>query len=87
MCDYFIENVAGFRAEAFATGKEIWDVSAFAVLMNASWSTSEITATPIITDQLTWSFDYRPDAEHPHPGPGGYYGGSVPKAEVIVEAG
>ena len=28
MCDYFIENVAGFRAEAFATGKEIWDVSA-----------------------------------------------------------
>ena len=58
MCDYFIENVAGFRAEAFATGKEIWDVSAFAVLMNASWSTSEITATPIITDQLTWSFDY-----------------------------
>ena len=59
LCDYFIENVAGFRAEEFATGKEIWDVSAFAVLMDPSWSTSEITATPIITDQLTWSFDYR----------------------------
>lgn len=59
LCDYFIENVQGFRAENFATGKEIWDVSAFAVLMDPSWSTSEITATPIITDQLTWSFDYR----------------------------
>ena len=59
LCDYFIENVAGFRAESFATGKEIWDVSAFAVLMDPAWSTSEITAAPIITDQLTWSFDYR----------------------------
>lgn len=59
LCDYFIENVRGFRAEQFATGKEIWDVAAFAFLMNAAWTTSEITATPRITDELTWSFDYR----------------------------
>ena len=59
LCDYFIENVRGFRAESFATGKEIWDVAAFAFLMDSGWTTSEITAAPRITDELTWSFDYR----------------------------
>ncbi len=59
LCDYFIENVKGFRPEAFATGKEIWDVAAFAFFMHPDWTTSELTATPIITDELTWSFDYR----------------------------
>lgn len=59
LCDYFIENVKGFRPDAFATGKEIWDVSAFAFLMNREWTSSEIVAAPVITDELTWSFDYR----------------------------
>lgn len=59
LCDYLIENVKGFKSREFATGKEIWDVSAFACLVHPGWSTSEIVAAPIITDELTWSFDYR----------------------------
>lgn len=59
LCDYFIENVRGFHSEQFATGKEIWDVAPFAFLMNPAWTTSEITAAPRITEELTWSFDYR----------------------------
>ena len=59
LCDFLIENVREFRPGAFASGKEIWDVAALAWLMAPDWTSSEIVAAPRITDNLTWSFDYR----------------------------
>ena len=42
--------------------KEIWDMAPVAWLLDPSWCESVIMPTPIVTDQVTWSFDR---AHHP----------------------
>ena len=37
--------------------KVIWDIGPVAYLVDATWTPSDIVHTPILTDQLTWSFD------------------------------
>lgn len=39
--------------------KEIWDMAAVAWLLNPDWAPSELRVTPILTDQITYSTDYR----------------------------
>jgi purine nucleosidase len=41
--------------------KVIWDIVTIAYLVDATWTPSDIVHTPILTDQLTWSFD---DSRH-----------------------
>lgn len=41
--------------------KVIWDIVTIAYLVDAAWTPSDIVHTPILTDQLTWSFD---DSRH-----------------------
>ena len=40
-----------------ARTKVIWDISVIAWLVNPRWVPTEITHSPILTDQMTWSFD------------------------------
>ncbi len=35
----------------------MWDIAAIAWLVNPQWVPTEITHSPILTDQMTWSFD------------------------------
>lgn len=42
--------------------KEIWDMAPVAWLLDPSWCESVIVPTPILTGQVTWSFDH---ARHP----------------------
>lgn len=37
--------------------KEIWDMAAIAWLIDPDWAPSVLRPTPILTDQMTWSFD------------------------------
>ncbi len=63
--DYLAETVRGYhagtnhRADHFAWSKVIWDISAIAYLLNASWTPSHLVHSPIVTDQGTYSFDKR----------------------------
>lgn len=46
-------------SDEFAWSKVIWDISAVAYLINQDWFQSEVRATPILTDQQTYSVDGR----------------------------
>lgn len=47
----------GYSDDHVGWSKQIWDMAAVAWLLDASWTPSVIVATPILTDQITWSFD------------------------------
>lgn len=53
-CEEFACKVS---EDANAWSKIIWDISAIAYLINPWWTPSIVTSTPLLTDQLTWSFD------------------------------
>jgi len=55
--DYLVEIFKAYRADHYAWSKVLWDISAIAYLINDSWTPTEIVHTPILTDQMTWSFD------------------------------
>ena len=57
LCDFLFERFCGHSRDHFAWGKEIWDVSAVAWLMHPEWVPSVRIASPILTDQVTWSLD------------------------------
>jgi len=57
--DYLAETVRGYHRDHFAWSKVIWDISAIAYLLNASWTPSHLVHSPIVTDQGTYSFDKR----------------------------
>ena len=38
--------------------KEIWDMAAVAWVLNHEWAPSHLIASPIVSDQATWSFDH-----------------------------
>ena len=40
-----------------AWSKVIWDIATIAYLIDESWVPTEIVHSPIVTDQVTWSFD------------------------------
>lgn len=57
--DYLTEIVRSYHADHYAWSKVIWDVSAIAYLIDARWTPSRLVHSPILTDQVTWSFDPR----------------------------
>jgi inosine-uridine nucleoside N-ribohydrolase len=59
--------VGRFLADRFAdyvegppgTSKVIWDLAAVAWLLDASWTETTLTSSPVLTNELTWSADRR----------------------------
>ena len=54
---YLTDTVRACGRENEAWSRVIWDVSTIAWLNNPEWVPSELTHSPILTDQLTWSED------------------------------
>ena len=59
LCDYLVENVKKYGENHFAWGKQIWDIGVIGYLMNENFSSCETVSAPILTDNITWSRDYR----------------------------
>jgi len=57
--DYLAATFQACSSDHFAFSRPIWDISAVAWLVNDNWVPTEIVHSPILTDQLTWSFDRR----------------------------
>lgn len=55
--DYLIEIFHDYSEDHYAWGKVIWDIAAVAWLVNPSWLPTDIVHSPLLTDNLTWSFD------------------------------
>lgn len=55
--DYLAETFKSYNEDHFAWSKEIWDVAAIAYLINHEWVPTDFVHSPIVTDQITWSFD------------------------------
>ena len=55
--DYLAETFKSYSDNHFGWSKEIWDMVAIAYLINADWTPSDLVHSPILTDQVTWSFD------------------------------
>jgi len=55
--DYLHEIFVNYHADQYARSKVIWDIAAIAWLLNPNWVPTDIVHSPILTDQLTWSFD------------------------------
>lgn len=56
---YLVDSFKGYSSDHFAWAKEIWDISAIAYLVNPDWAPSVLIHSPVLTDQVTWSFDPR----------------------------
>ncbi len=56
--DYLVEIVKGYHKDHRGWSKVIWDISAIAYLLDASWTPSHLVHSPILTDQVTWSVDH-----------------------------
>jgi len=46
-----------YREDHRAYAKEIWDISTIGYLLNPEWVPTDLVHSPILTDQVTWSFD------------------------------
>lgn len=55
--DYLVNFVKNYQDEHFALSKVIWDVAAIAYLIDPDWVPTSLVHSPILTDQVTWSFD------------------------------
>lgn len=56
--DYLVEIFKDYHQDHYAWSKVIWDISAVAYTINPDWFSTEIRHSPILTDQVTYSFDY-----------------------------
>ena len=55
--DYLCQIFKDYRPDSFAASSVIWDISTIAWLINADWVPSDLTHSPLLTDQVTWSVD------------------------------
>ncbi|MDN3689809.1 nucleoside hydrolase [Cyclobacterium jeungdonense] len=56
--DYLVEIFNDYnKGDPFGWSKVIWDISAIAYVINPGWFNTEIRSSPLLTDQLTYSFD------------------------------
>jgi len=55
--DYLFKIYSNYNPEHCGWSKVIWDIAPIAYLINDSWVSTEIVHSPIVTDQVTWSFD------------------------------
>ena len=54
---YLLDIVKEHHNEHFGWSKVIWDVATIAYLINQDWVPTSLVHSPILTDQVTWSFD------------------------------
>ena len=57
LCDALIELFSAYHPDHFAWGKEIWDVSTVAWLLNPEWVTTRLVHSPLLTDDSHWAHD------------------------------
>ena len=55
--DYLVDIVRGYTDDHYAWSKVIWDVAPVAYLIDAAWTPTILTHTPILTAGATWSID------------------------------
>lgn len=55
--DYLVEIFAAYSQNHYAASKVIWDLSAVAWLLDASWVPTDLVHSPVLTAQKTWSHD------------------------------
>lgn len=55
--DYLCQIFKDYRPDSFGASSVIWDISTIAWLINADWAPSDLTHSPLLTDQATWSVD------------------------------
>lgn len=56
---YLTKIVKNYAGEPYGWSKVIWDAAAIAWLINPDWVPTNIVHSPVLTDQVTWSFDSR----------------------------
>jgi hypothetical protein len=56
--DYLVEIVKGYHDDHTAWSKPLWDVATIAYLVNPAWVPTELTHSPVLTDNVTWSVDH-----------------------------
>lgn len=56
---YLTNIVRSYTHDPYGWSKIIWDIAAIAWLINPDWVPTTLVHSPILTDQLTWSFDSR----------------------------
>lgn len=54
---YLTDIVRGYTNDPHGWSKVIWDIATIAWLINPDWVPSTLVHSPILTDQITWSFD------------------------------
>jgi inosine-uridine nucleoside N-ribohydrolase len=52
--NFLFERFCGYSDNHFGWTKEIWDMAPVAWLINPQWVPSELTPTPILTDDMKW---------------------------------
>lgn len=57
--DYLVEIFTAYSDDHYAWSKVLWDIATIAYLIDAKWVPSSLVHSPILTDQVTWSFDSR----------------------------
>lgn len=55
--DYLVQIFKDYHKDHYAWSKVIWDISAVAYAINPDWFATEVLHSPILTDQITYSFD------------------------------
>lgn len=55
--DYLYEIFYNYHSNHYAWSKVIWDITAIAYMINPDWVPSIICNSPILTNDLTWSFN------------------------------
>jgi hypothetical protein len=55
--DFLADRYAEYVDARPGTSKVIWDLAAVAWLLDASWTTTVLTHSPILTSSFTWSRD------------------------------
>ena len=55
--DYLCQIFKEYRPDSFGASSVIWDISTIAWLINADWVPTDLTHSPLLTDQVTWSVD------------------------------
>lgn len=55
--DYLCETFEKCSENHFAYSRVIWDISTVAWLIDPAWVRTDLVHSPVLTDQVTWSFD------------------------------
>ena len=55
--NYLVKIFKDYHQDHYAWSKVIWDISAVAYLVDATWFDTEVRSTPILTDDLAYRFD------------------------------